>query len=273
VRRAAIAVFLSATLLYVGPRPTLAEPDSVEGAAILDRTFSQIYEIDQVRVAEVTVTNHGGEKLKYIVELASKRINGRLHSYGLFTHPPRLRNMAMLTIEASNRSDDHFIYMPASGRVRRISSAKRADSFMGTDLTYEDFERRRTEDYHVDWIKAITDANEPIYRIGATPRYNSGVSRVEFDISSRDNVLLETRSFKEDAESPFRVLRAPRADIAQIGGKPMPTRLVVENFSRRTVTVVEFDQLQIVDDLADSLFSATNLQVRRNVPGLVGVVR
>jgi hypothetical protein len=54
----------------------------------------------------------------------------------------------------------------------------------------------------------------------------------------------------------------------RIDDRSLPTRLVVENFNRRTVTVVDFEQLQIVEGLTDALFSATNLEVRRQVPGL-----
>lgn len=270
--RAALAMLLT-LLLRVGagvfvPPPASAEPSAEEGAALLGEALDQIYDFDQIRVASVTVTDHRGDALRYVVQMASRRFGDDLRSYGLFTHPPRLRNMAILTIEASNRADDHYLYMPGSGRVRRVSSAQRADSFMGTDLTYEDLERRRASDYRVAAVQVVTVDDEAAYRIRTTPRFGSSVSRMDFDIAVTDAVLLATRSYKEGADRPFRELRAPRASVIQLEGRSLPTRLIVENHDRRTVTVVEFAQLQIAEGLPDSLFSATNLQVRRDVPGL-----
>ncbi len=261
--------FLIILLVSLGGLPGRAESVRIDAAGVLRRAFDLIYGSDQIRIAKVTVKNAVGDTLFFTVQLASKSINGHLHTYGLFTEPPRLRNMAILTIEADDRIDDHFLYLPASGRVRRISSAQRSDTFMGTDLTYEDFERRHESDYQVESVRMSTSQNEPTYEIRATPRYRSGVNHIVFHIATRDYAILEVQSFKRGAERPFRVLRAPRESMVRISGKVLPTKIIVENLARRTVTEVAFEQLRIVDTLSDSLFSSKNLALRRQVPGLI----
>lgn len=234
----------------------------------LARAFDTLYVSNLIRLAQVRVHNDAGEALHYTVQLASEHIRDRHHSYGIFTAPPRLRNLTILTIEADDRSDDHFLYLPSSGRVRRISAAQRNDSFMGTDLTYEDFERRRVDDYEVLGAVDSTVEGEPTLRITATPRFGSTVGRVEFEVAKADDVLLEVRSFKIGADRPFRVLHAPRSGMQQIGDKLLPSRLRIENFSRRTVTDVDFEHQAILPDLPDGLFKSANLELRRTIPGL-----
>ena len=40
------------------------------------------------------------------------------------------------------------IWLPAFKKIKRISSKKRSDSFMGSDISYEDMSTRKNDDYN-----------------------------------------------------------------------------------------------------------------------------
>ncbi|SJZ33615.1 outer membrane lipoprotein-sorting protein [Selenihalanaerobacter shriftii] len=66
-----------------------------------------------------------------------------------FKAPAAVKGTRFLQIENANRDDDKWIYLPALGRVRRISSSEGDSSFMGSDFTYDDMETREVaEDDH-----------------------------------------------------------------------------------------------------------------------------
>lgn len=66
-----------------------------------------------------------------------------------FTKPASIKNTRFLQIENKDRDDDKWIYLPALGRVRRISSSQGDQSFVGSDFTYDDMESRDVdEDNH-----------------------------------------------------------------------------------------------------------------------------
>ena len=139
VKRAATLTGLVAAL-SVAASPTRAEPS---GEEILDRAFRQRYDVDMTADIELAMRDRAGREHRRKFAAASKQIDGRLHSVGKIDWPEYLRDMAILTIEAEGRGHDAFVYMPSLGRVRRISSAQKGDAFFGTDVTYEDLERRR----------------------------------------------------------------------------------------------------------------------------------
>jgi hypothetical protein len=64
-----------------------------------------------------------------------------------FTYPNDIRNTAFLVWEHPNADDERFLYLPALGRVRRIAGEEKQDSFVGSDLSYEDIGGRDIADY------------------------------------------------------------------------------------------------------------------------------
>jgi hypothetical protein len=64
-----------------------------------------------------------------------------------FTYPNDIRNTAFLVWEHPAADDERFLYLPALGRVRRIAGEEKQESFVGSDLSYEDIGGRDTADY------------------------------------------------------------------------------------------------------------------------------
>lgn len=64
-----------------------------------------------------------------------------------FTYPNDIRNTAFLVWEHDEADDERFLYLPALGRVRRIAGEEKQESFVGSDLSYEDIGGRDVNDY------------------------------------------------------------------------------------------------------------------------------
>ena len=64
-----------------------------------------------------------------------------------FTHPADIKGTAFLVWEQPNADDERFLYLPSLGRVRRIAGSEAQESFVGSDLTYEDIGGREFENY------------------------------------------------------------------------------------------------------------------------------
>jgi hypothetical protein len=64
-----------------------------------------------------------------------------------FTYPNDIKNTSFLVWEHAAADDERFLYLPALGRVRRIAGEEKQQSFVGSDLTYEDIGGRDTADY------------------------------------------------------------------------------------------------------------------------------
>jgi hypothetical protein len=64
-----------------------------------------------------------------------------------FTYPNDIKGTAFLVWEHSDADDERFLYLPALGRVRRIAGGEKQESFVGSDLSYEDIGGRDVADY------------------------------------------------------------------------------------------------------------------------------
>ena len=193
-------------------------------------------------------------------------IDERTHSIGRLVAPEYLRGMTILTIEGTRRGHDSFVYMPTLGKVRRVSTAQRGDSFLGSDVTYEDLERRHPEDFRPETIRSAEVDGEAAWHIGARPTYEANYERIHFLIAKADHAILEVHYFKWKQDQPFRSVKARRATILSGENHAIPTHILVENFISKTTTEVIFTNVVVHADLDDRTFSVATLERDHDMP-------
>jgi Outer membrane lipoprotein-sorting protein len=64
-----------------------------------------------------------------------------------FLSPGDIKGTALLVREHDSAEDERFLYLPALGRVRRIAGSEKQESFVGSDLSYEDIGGREVSEY------------------------------------------------------------------------------------------------------------------------------
>ena len=147
-----------------------------------------------------------------------------------------------------------------------MSNAQRADAFLGTDFSYEDFERRYVEDYSVAQRGRAAIDGETVLQIAAEPRYDSAYRLTEFFVAPSDFAIVEVRYYQGPGEDPAKILRAPRSEMRSFAGHVLPTVMEMENCRRRTVSEARFESITVNATLEDALFSISALEVGRTIP-------
>ncbi|MBW2272141.1 MAG: outer membrane lipoprotein-sorting protein [Deltaproteobacteria bacterium] len=219
-----------------------------------------------ISTIELVMSNGRGQTRKREFEAVSKLIDGRLHSVGRIVWPNHLRGMTILTIEAGERGHDAFVYMPAMKIVRRISTAQRGDSFFGTDVTYEDLERRRIGDYVLESLESAEVAGEPVFVVTGAPHQKQTYSKVTFAISRADHAILEIRFFKRDQPEPYRIVTSKRDSMVERAGHVLPLKMTVRDLRQGSTTEVFFRDLQVDPEIDDHVFSVRTLEQQRDLP-------
>ena len=265
-----LAAALVAACTTLGTAAPAGETPS-DAQALLADAFARRFEVDLTSEVELVMRDAAGREHRRVFDAASKMIDGRLHSLGRLSWPSYLRNMTILTIEQAGRNHDAFVYLPSTGRVRRISTAQRGDAFFGTDVTYEDLERRHADELVVEGMTHGRYQGEPAYVVRARATARLSFERAEYVLAEHDLAILEMRYYREGAETPHRVIRSPRAGMRQQGGHLVPSVLVVENRARGTTTTATFRQLAIDPEIDSRIFSTGMLA--RDRKGAKGVGR
>ena len=71
----------------------------------------------------------------------------------VFDRPRDVRGTALLIHAHPGADDDQWLYLPALDRVKRISSANRSGSFMGSEFAYEDMSPPEVEKYTYRYLR------------------------------------------------------------------------------------------------------------------------
>lgn len=244
------------------PPPAAAQAEDARPEApgeLLRRAFDRRYGADTHQQMTLRLRSDGREVQRQQIEVVTATEAGQLRALARFTAPPDLRDTALLVLEQEGRPDDYFLYLPALGRVRRVSGAQRSDSFMGTDLTYEDLERRRIEEFQDLRAEPGAGTGESVIVVSARPRHAAAYDRVEFALAPGDAALLETRYYARASDAPYKVIRFPREHLREEAGFSVPTRIAVANLRKGTETEVTVDELRLNPDVDIRLFTTDAL--------------
>jgi hypothetical protein len=267
-QRLALAVALLLGQLHAPPATSATDSPPETAAELLERAFELRYDLDLVQSLTIEVHYQDTLVSRQQIEIAGKRIDGRYYVLGRYRRPTELRGTAVLMIEAEDRGDDHFVFLPSLQRVRRVSSAQRSDSFFGTDLSYEDIARLRADSFDLTLAEPTEIDGEAVAVIVAYPRGSAGYERMEFLVARRDAAILETRHYQRGSDEPMKITRFPRAHIREIDGRLIPTAIVVTTPRRGTRTEIRTERLSVNPPLDASLFTAAALESTRAIPGL-----
>jgi hypothetical protein len=249
------------------PESARPEPRGSIGLArkLLARAIALRYDCDSKARIDLRMRDGRGSERRRRIRTVAKHIDGRMHSIGRLLSPQHLRGMTILSIEALDRSDDVFVYLPSLGRVRRVSMGRRSDSFLGSDLTYQDLDRHRAEDYGIESLHREALGGESVHVITARPKNPETYQRIAFLIALSDLAILELRYYKTGDARASRIVRFPRASIRSADGNLIPTRIHVANTIRGSETEVEISELEVNPEIDDRLFSIVRLRAQRDL--------
>ena len=133
----------------------LSSQKPAAGAETPEWVAQQIDERDTGRDGRVEMTmrlydrqGRGRERMLVVLSLrgaAGQPIGDR--TLVRFSNPGDIKGTGLLVWEHPGAEDERFLYLPALGRVRRIAGDEKQESFVGSDLSYEDIGGRDITEY------------------------------------------------------------------------------------------------------------------------------
>jgi hypothetical protein len=261
--RGAVSGWIVVTLALVSS--AAGQPHSESPEAVLEAAFANRYEVDLISEMEIVMRSSGGSEQRRLVQAVSKRIDGRAQSIGRVLEPANLRGLTVLISELADGGREMFVYLPALLRARRISGAQRLESFLGSDLTYDDFERQRVADFTVEALPDEQIAGERCTMIRAVPRGDRAYAAMVLAVAS-DRAILEYRYFARGAQTPYRVIETPRARMHSEAGHLLPTYYAVRQLERNTTSELTLRKLSVNPKIDDRIFSVRTLDQQRPLP-------
>lgn len=181
-----------------------------------------------------------------------------------FLHPQDIRNTGLLTIEHEpfETEDDQWLYLPELRKSKRISGRDKRDSFVGSDLTYEDMrpENLDTHSYELVGIEMMDGVK--CFHIEAFPATSreteeSAYSKRELWIRTDNYVTVQIKYYNHQGK--FYKL-ASFTGISTVKGYWRANRVEVEDFAREHKTILTFADRKIDEGLENRIFTLRELE-------------
>lgn len=255
-------VFAAALLLAAAPNARAADqqPNADELAAkmLAHATFG--HDGAEVTARMILVAKSGAKdqtKDKQVDERAftglSKRGDKTTKSVVRFSAPERVAGTALLVLEQDGAASQQYIYLPAYKKVRRVAARERDSSFLGSDFTYADLERR----YLREGAHEITGAEQidgiDCWVLQTTPAARtSPYQRVVTWLRKTDAVPLRVQFFAADGKLKKTTFTRR---IKTVDGKPVVVETHTEDATSGHATDLIIDEVKFRTDLQDSDFN------------------
>jgi hypothetical protein len=251
-----IAGVIAAALALAGP--ARAEGD-LDPHALLARAFANLYADDYIQTMELAAQSPGMRPVVRTLQILRKQSITPGKALVRFLEPPDVRRTSVLILENATTNDDLWVYLPALRMTRRISSSQRADSFFGTDLSYEDVEPKHADDYDVVPGSAAEDAAGcVVLDIRARPPFESTYERM-LSCVEPERALIRWTDFYRKGER-VKQLRMDPKSVKPIGERFIPFLITMETLRTRSRTEVRTQSYELVKKLDEKLFNTWNLE-------------
>lgn len=265
---AASVAALVAALLMLADRPAARQA----GAETADWVARQIDARDTGRDSRLAMTmrltDRQGRTRERSLVITTLRGTGTRGDRVLvrFLAPADIKGTGFLVWEHADQDDERFLYLPALARVRRIAGAEAQESFVGSDLSYEDIGGRRLGDYTYRMLDAAatwTDAAgtaHPAWRLESTAKDAGARYPVARTLVRKDAfvvVAAEVLNRRGEPEKHYTVARMERA--AGTGIWTVMDAMMANDVTRtRTALVVSEARYDV--GLKDDAFSRRALE-------------
>jgi outer membrane lipoprotein-sorting protein len=250
---------LPAWLLSVPPASALGRPagqDAPDARSIVKGALD--YWRDTSSFLEIAMTVHRPDWERQ--SLMKSWTRGQKDALVRFVEPAKDAGSATL-----KKGDDMWIYSPRLSRVIKLPFSMMAQSWMGSDFSYNDLARSDELLLHFDNRVVGEEQHEghTVYVVESIPLPNAPVIWGKQRLRVRDDHLLLEETFFDQDQKPVKTLTATA--IGPLGGKTYVTGMRMEKVDEAGHwTDITYRQAKFGLALPDSLFTQANLRNPRS---------
>jgi hypothetical protein len=175
-----------------------------------------------------------------------------------FLSPADDKGIAFLKIEHDTKDDEMRIWLPAFKKIRRISAKKRSDSFMGSDMSYEDMSSRQLHEFKFTLIGQEVYDSIACHLLESIPREHirTEYSRHITWVDSTRLIPLKEESFDKSGQ----LLKEKYFSYTMIKEYQILTKIHVTNIQKNHSTTLNFENFELDTNVKDDLFNERYLK-------------
>lgn len=179
-------VFVFAAIVCTLPQNTFA--DDPKARAIMEKVDARDDGDNQTANMEMVLVDKKGQERVRKIHTFSKDKGKDTLKLMFFLHPADVKDTAFLTYDYDDpdKDDDQWLYLPALRKTKRIATADKSGSFMGSDLNYSDMTSLDLEDYDYSFYEKGKESEvrgKKVYVIWSVPRSKKVIDETGYEKS------------------------------------------------------------------------------------------
>ena len=175
-----------------------------------------------------------------------------------FLEPKKDKGIAFLKLEYDDKDDFMTMWLPGFSRFKRIKSSQKSDSFMGSDLSFEDLTNRIISDYS---YKIINTDDEGFYYLQSIPKeidseYSKHITKIK-EVEKNIYIVYEEESYDKNNK----LIKNKVFNFKKINNYYVMNKLKVRNVQKNHSTLLNLNNIELNNGFEDSKFSQRSLKV------------
>jgi len=257
--------YLLHALIILTGVPTFA--DTLSGIEIMEKVNARPDGEQVTRESTITTTDRRGVSRIEKTMGYRRYFDSEKRTVIFYTEPTNVRGTGFLTYDylTTEQDDDQWLYLPALRKVRRISASNRGDSFLGTDLSYEEIKKENKveiADYNFTFLRDEQCNWHEGKLVEAIPASDDiakelGYSKVEYCIDSTIWMARQIR-FWDSNGNPLNTLNV--LDIERINDIWTSLDIHVVNHKTQHETRLTQQNIDYKTPIAETVFSQQYLR-------------
>ena len=190
--------------------------------------------------------------------MVSKSVDGNKKQIIWFMEPKDDKGVAFLKIEHEDKDDEMRMWLPAFKKVRRISAKKKGDSFMGSDLSYEDLSSRDLDENEYKRLgdEEVDEVDCYVLEISPKKEAKSSYSKHISWIAKEGLYGVKENSYDKRGELKKRKV----FNFQKLKEYYVIERVFVEDIQKNHTTEVTFSEVKVDSGIDNELFQEKNLK-------------
>lgn len=241
---------ISKVLILAGS--LVAGAANFSGAMTADEVLKKVDEAlvhsNQVSVLSMILTDKRGVVQSREIELYQKEGGKRLIK---FLQPADVKGVGFLSLPG----DEMYVYMPALGKVRRVASHSKNQSFMGTDFSYEDMGGEKFSSGNE--AKAFSEEGGNYLIEVASSGKGANYSKLKLTVN-KETFIAAKIEFFDKAGRLMKIMT--NSLVEKIEGCWIAKEIKMVNVQENHTTVLKMSKISFDPGLSDDIFTQRSLQ-------------
>ena len=215
------------------------------------------FEGTEIKARLVLTEADGRTQERSFEGISKKGTDSLIKSVIRFTGPATIAGTAFLMIQHNQAPDEQHIFLPRMKTTRRIGgTGEREGSFMGSDFSYADLERKDLREATYARLPDEAIGKDTCYRLEVKPTGQSSYGKVLMWIRPKDFSPLRVQMFGKDGQLAKTTFTKR---IKDVDGHSVIVESHTENAKTNHKTDLILDEVAFKPDLGDALFTPAAL--------------